>query len=223
MWKKINIYNIIEIKTLRCIMKIEQLIKKLNIKKYTTTAILSSNDSISKYIENEFKNSLLITSIPKDNIELLVNDMTKLIKDLKIAELFEYSFNTLSIGQKQLLQIVCALGSKNKTIILDNALSNISDTKKEIIYKYIKTTDKTVINITKNTEDIIYSEYTIVLKDDEVLLNNKTNEILDRENEFKESGFELPFMALLSLKLKYYNLVKKPITSMDRMVNKLWK
>ena len=29
--------------------------------------------------------------------------------------------------------------------------------------------------------------------------------------------------ALLSLKLKYYNLVKKPITSMDRMVNKLWK
>lgn len=204
-------------------MKIEQLIKKLNIKKYTTTAILSSNDSISKYIENEFKNSLLITSIPKDNIELLVNDMTKLIKDLKIAELFEYSFNTLSIGQKQLLQIVCALGSKNKTIILDNALSNISDTKKEIIYKYIKTTDKTVINITKNTEDIIYSEYTIVLKDDEVLLNNKTNEILDRENEFKESGFELPFMALLSLKLKYYNLVKKPITSMDRMVNKLWK
>ena len=204
-------------------MKIEQLIKKLNIKKYTTTAILSSNDSISKYIENEFKNSLLITSIPKDNIELLVNDMTKLIKDLKIAELFEYSFNTLSIGQKQLLQIVCALGSKNKTIILDNALSNISDTKKEIIYKYIKTTDKTVINITKNTEDIIYSEYTIVLKDDEVLLNNKTNEILDRENEFKSIGFELPFMALLSLKLKYYNLVKKPITSMDRMVNKLWK
>lgn len=204
-------------------MKIEQLIKKLNIKKYTTTAILSSNDSISKYIENEFKNSLLITSIPKDNIELLVNDMTKLIKNLKIAELFEYSFNTLSIGQKQLLQIVCALGSKNKTIILDNALSNISDTKKEIIYKYIKTTDKTVINITKNTEDIIYSEYTIVLKDDEVLLNNKTNEILDRENEFKSIGFELPFMALLSLKLKYYNLVKKPITSMDRMVNKLWK
>lgn len=204
-------------------MKTEQLIKKLNIKKYTTTAILSSNESISKHIENEFKNSLLITSVPKNNTKLKVHDMSKLIKDLKINDLFEYSFNTLSNGEKQLLQVVCALGSKNKTIILDNALSDINSLKKEIIYKYIKGTDKTIINITNNTEDIIYSEYTIVLNDNEVLLNDKTTNILDKETEFKSIGFELPFMASLSLKLKYYNLVKKPITSMDRMVNKLWK
>ena len=58
--------------------------------------------------------------IPSNPPEGAVKDA---LDNLKNNDLFDYSFNTLSMGEKQLIQIVCALGSNYKVLILDNALS----------------------------------------------------------------------------------------------------
>ena len=42
------------------------------------------------------------------------------------------------------------------------------------------------------------------------------------EKELKSIGFDMPFMANLSLKLKYYGLVDDVITNMNAMVKQLW-
>ena len=197
-------------------------IKELKIENNVITTILGPNNigksKLAKKLNKELNNSILLTTIPKNILNTNIDQ--NIVNKLKINHLFNCSFNTLSIGEKQIVQLVNALNYD--TIILDDALSMISNNNKEIILNYLNKTKKTVINITTNKEDIIYGKYTILI-DDEIILNDKTNNILNCEKEFKQIGFELPFMALLSLKLKYYNLIDKPILNMTKMVNKLWK
>lgn len=195
---------------------------KIDIIPNTYTTILCSNNVDKIKLGKSFynKNTLFITT---KAIDLSGGYDLKLVKSLKIKDLFNYDFDTLSYGEKQLIQISKALSTDLDTIILVDAISCISSINKEKILKYIKNIkNKTIIYITNNKEDIIYTD-NFILYDNEVILNDKLNNVLESEKEFKSAGFNLPFMSDLSLKLKYYNLVNKPITSMDRMVNKLWK
>lgn len=213
---------------------IKKIVANLDIKNNTFTTILGPNDcgktKLSNYLKKKFDNAVELLSIPKNSIN--IKDITwdnhnkklnTLLKKLELEQLTEYSFKTLSIGEKQLLQITSVLISNYDVIILDNALSNLSSVNKELILKYLKQlSDKTIINITTNKEDIIYGDNTILINGD-VILNDKTIKVIDNELAFRNIGFELPFMALLSLKLKYYDLLDKPIMDMNRMVNKIWK
>ena len=196
---------------------IKKIVANLDIKNNTFTTILGPNDcgktKLSNYLKKKFDNAVELLSIPKNSIN--IKDITwdnhnkklnTLLKKLELEQLTEYSFKTLSIGEKQLLQITSVLISNYDVIILDNALSNLSSVNKELILKYLKQlSDKTIINITTNKEDIIYGDNTILINGD-VILNDKTIKVIDNELAFRNIGFELPFMALLSLKLKYYDL-----------------
>lgn len=186
------------------------------------TVILCTNNvdiiKLSKSIIND--NALVITTKAKDIA--LDSKCEKLVRLLKIDDLFNYNFDTLSIGEKQMCQVCKALSSDKNTIIMADAISNVACINKDIVFKFMKKVDKTIIYITSNKEDIMYFDR-LILYDGEVLINDKLNNSFEKEREFKKAGFNLPFMIDLSLKLKYYNLVSKPMTSMSRMVNKLWK
>ena len=166
------------------------------------------------------KDTDLITTCAKN----ITNNSTcdKLVKLLKIKDLFSFEFDTLSTGEKQMIQVCNILLTDKDTIVMVDAISNVSSLNKEKIFKFIKKLNKTIIYITNNKEDIMYFD-NVILYDNEVILNEKLDKAIQMEKEFKSVGFTLPFMSELSLKLKYYNLVEKPIISMDRMVNKLWK
>ena len=195
---------------------------KIDIIPNSYTAILCSNNvdkiKLGNAIKN--KNDLIITTNAKDNSEGFDK---KIVNLLKINSLMLCDFNTLSIGERQMVQISKALSSNFDRLIVVDAISNVSTINKEKILRYLKKyNNKTIIYITSNKEDIVYFE-NFILYDNKVILNDKLSNVLDKEKEFKLAGFDLPFMPLLSLKLKYYNLLDRPIISMDRMVDKLWK
>lgn len=195
---------------------------KIDIIPNSFTTILCSNFVDKIKLGNSIKNKsdLIITT---NAIDIYGDVDKKLVNILKIKDLLLYDFDTLSSGEKQLIQIARALSSDFDRIIIVDAISNISGINKEKILKYMKRLkNKTIIYITNNKEDIIYTD-NFILCDNEIILNDKLSKVLDKEKEFKKIGFDLPFMPLLSLKLKYYNLIDMPILSMERMVDKLWK
>lgn len=203
----------------------------MDIIELTTTAIIGSNslnkDKVSKQLEKQFKNSIILNNNPKYNYtvrEYILNYTDKInsikFKTYKIDKLFDFSFNTLSMGEKQLVQIVTMLLSNYETIIINDALSMITNNR---IFRRLKTyKNKTIIYITSNKEDIVYFKRTMLL-DNKVLLHDDTIKLMEEEKSFKLISQDLPFMASLSLKLKYYDLINKPILNMDRMVDKIWK
>ena len=203
----------------------------MDIIELTTTAIIGSNnlnkDKVSKQLSKQFKNSIILNNNPKYNYtvrEYILNYTDKInnikFKTYKIDKLFDFSFNTLSMGEKQLVQIVTMLLSDYETIIINDALSMITNNR---IFRRLKTyKNKTIIYITSNKEDIVYFKRTMLL-DNKVLLHDDTIKLMEEEKSFKLISQDLPFMASLSLKLKYYDLIDKPILNMDRMVDKIWK
>ena len=203
----------------------------MDIIELTTTAIIGSNslnkDKVSKQLEKQFKNSIILNNNPKYNYtvrEYILNYTDKIdsikFKTYKIDKLFDFSFNTLSMGEKQLVQIVTMLLADYETIIINDALSMITNNR---IFRRLKTyKNKTIIYITSNKEDIVYFKRTMLL-DNKVLLHDDTIKLMEEEKSFKLISQDLPFMASLSLKLKYYDLINKPILNMDRMVDKIWK
>ena len=203
----------------------------MDIIELTTTAIIGSNnlnkDKVSKQLSKQFKNSIILNNNPKYNYtvrEYILNYTDKInnikFKTYKINKLFDFSFNTLSMGEKQLVQIVTMLLSNYETIIINDALSMITNNR---IFRRLKTyKNKTIIYITSNKEDIVYFKRTMLL-DNKVLLHDDTIKLMEEEKSFKLISQDLPFMASLSLKLKYYDLINKPILNMDRMVDKIWK
>ncbi|MDD2181115.1 MAG: energy-coupling factor transporter ATPase, partial [Bacilli bacterium] len=62
----------------------------------------------------------------------------------------------------------------------------------------------------------------ILIDKGKIILNGSKELVFREEKVFNSIGIDIPFMAELSLKLMYYNLVDEMIFDMDEMVNKLW-
>lgn len=225
-------------------------IKNLEIKPNTFTTIIGKNGSgkstLAKMIYNSLddRKTIYIKEISKNifdvdttkeyiyyylkNLNLKNHQIDEKIeylkKELDINHLLDYSYETLSIGEKQIVNLGCAIVSESDTIIIDNAMSMLNDYIKEKIFKsFKKLKDATIINVTNNPEEIIYGEYVIIIDNMKVILNKEIKEIVEDEKQFRENNMDLPFMISLSLKLKYYNLLDKPILDMNKMIGALWK
>lgn len=163
----------------------------------------------------------------KFNKEQIEEQLDEILELFHLNELRKYSIHQLSGGEKQLVALASAYALKPNILILDEALAMIDGTTKEIILKILKKLnhDKkvTVIMVTHDLEDSLKSDTIIVLNNGQILKEGLKQEILNDEKLLKKAHLEQPFMASLSNKLAYYDLVKTPIYDMNRMVNTLWK
>ena len=125
------------------------------------------------------------------------------------------------------MSIVSQLVKKPKILILDDAFSMISNLTTDKIFKmlkkYYKENNMTIVNVTNEVEETIYGTMIAIISNGKLILNDKKENVLLNEKVFKNLHLSIPFMADLSIKLKYYNLINNLELDMDKMVNKLWK
>ena len=112
---------------------------------------------------------------------------------------------------------------KNKRVIFFNVLNNLKENELNKLFKFLKDNDIKFINITNNMELCLYTDYLIILDNDNVLIEGLTLEVLKNDKLLKRLGFELPFLVDLSLLLKDYNLVNKIYLNNESLVGALWK
>jgi energy-coupling factor transport system ATP-binding protein len=155
----------------------------------------------------------------KEHLDLVV-DM------LNIKHLLNKEPSKLSNGEKQLIALASAIINNPKIIILDEALTKIDKISRDKILNVLLELNKqgtTIINITHDAEELYVGDNILILNEGQVVLHDKKEIVLKEEKKFNELGLELPFMASLSLKLKYYDLIDDLILDMNEMVDKLWK
>ena len=111
----------------------------------------------------------------------------------------------------------------NKILIFFNVLNNLKENELNKLFKFLKDNDIKFINITNNMELCLYTDYLIILDNDNVLIEGSTLEVLKNDKLLKRLGFELPFLVDLSLLLKDYNLVNKIYLNNESLVGALWK
>ena len=177
-------------------------------------------DTVREELEIKLKN----LNTPKEEINEQIN---KIAKYLEIENILDCEPNSLSGGEKELVKIAAALLGTPKIIILDECTSMLDGITKEKVYKYLKKINRenktTIICTTNDMDDLLYGKRIVMLGNKNIVLDSKTNKAFENEKIFKENSLELPFMASLSIKLRYYNLLDEIILDINKMVNKLWK
>ena len=181
------------------------------------------NQFVSETVMDEIAFSLENMNYEKKEIRQRVKEIGAL---LNIENIMEKEPHSLSGGQKELVSLASALVIKPKILILDEALDMIDNNRRDDVLRILTNLNKeglTIINITHNSEELLYGSNIIVLNDGEIKDQGPTEELLRKEKLFKNNGLELPFVVDLSYKLKYYGLVDDIVLDIDELVDKIWK
>ena len=148
-------------------------------------------------------------------------------KQFEIEELLDRSISHLSGGEKQIIAFAISLLNNPSILMLDDAFSMMDGVTKEKMLKMLKKINReqktTIIQITHDMDDTLYGKEIAIIDEQKIMLSGKKEKVLQEEKVFKKAGLELPFMASLSSKLQFYDLVDTTILDMDKMVNALWK
>lgn len=187
--------------------------------------LLDSNNTI-KVVFSELPNDIL------DISDFLFSEMSELDKELIVNELNTYfnidnilnkSYDDCSLEEKYLIVILKVLLDKPSILALDNILIYFSKRMKLLLLNYINFKKVNLINVTSDMEDVIYTDYMIILYDGMSAIDGPVLNVLSNEKIIKRLGFSLPFMVDLSMQLQLYDLIDKTYLNKEMMVRALWK
>lgn len=208
------------------------LIKKINSENVIVDYKKEEISVVFDDIESNFIYDTVIENLvfPLENLnyskEEIDNKINNLLKYFNIKELLYSNISTLSGGQLELIALASSIISEPKLLILDESFIMLDNIQKEKMFKLLKKINKelktTIVYLTNDIESIIYGKTIGIISNKEIIKGN-LKDILKNEKLFKNSNQKLPFMADLSLKLKYYNLVNDIILDESKMVDALWK
>ncbi len=175
-------------------------------------------------VEDELAFTLENLNKCPENIKKLIDEV---VTYLKIEKLLKKNINELSGGEKQIVALASVLIAKPKILILDEAFTMLDGESHQVLLKLIRKIhqDKkiTIINVTHDMSDTIYSDEIIVLNKGKIILDDSKENVYTQDKKLKTIGLNLPFMVDLSKRLSYYDLVDDMVLNMNTMVKKLWK
>lgn len=122
-----------------------------------------------------------------------------------------------------LMNIIELINSGNNKIIFDDLLIFLNKNIRKKLFKTLKFKNIKFINITTDEEDLLETEYLIVMFNYKVALEGFTLEVLKEEKLLKRMGLSLPFMVDISIQLQYYGLINNIYLNIDELVGELWK
>ena len=177
---------------------------------------------LAKTVRSQLQFFLEIEGYTKRKINTRVNNI---IEYFNLHNILNKDPYLLGEGLKQLVVLCSFLVLDLDILIMDNALCRMSKNLKYKVLDYFKKLKKkkvTIVNFASDVEEIIGSDYTILL-DKKIIFNKNTKDVIKDNKLFEENNLELPFMLEVTNKLRYYGLVKNDINTVDELVEELWK
>lgn len=150
-----------------------------------------------------------------------------IVNGLKVRKLLSLATNKLTTKETVQAQLVLALLSKPKLLLLDNLSNYFTKQEYKNIVSFLKIYQRqyqvVIISTSIHLEESLDKDYLYIINNGEIALEGEPQEVLQKDNIINKIGLNLPFMIDLSVKLKDYDLLDEIILSKDRMVDELWK
>ena len=183
-------------------------------------------DSETHFIGETVRDDLVFSL---ENLGYFHSEMTTLIdiisKKFKLEDILDKEPSLLTESEKVKVAIASSLIHKPKILLLDETINKLTDTDKKLVFKLLKEYQKeeklTIILITHNLEETLFSDRIIVLEDGKIIKDGSKEEIYSTDY-LERKGFELPFIVKLSQNLMLYDLLDKVYFNENEVMNKLW-
>ncbi len=133
----------------------------------------------------------------------------------------------LSPKEKNIFLFLLAIIHHPKIVILDEPFLYFNQQEKNLflgILQQLKNSENvTIILTTKDLNDAIYADELKIIHQGNLLMEGTPLAVFKEDKTLNRIGLSLPFLADLSLKLMFYDVLKHFILDMDGMVEQLWK
>jgi len=188
--------------------------------KYKLAVVYDYNNFLNEVVKDELRYSL-------EHMNIDPKDITERIEELNlffsIKKIFNKPISILSTNDKVLIKILSYAIYCPMYLAIDDLLSYLDEKTKLLLLNYLNYKNITLINVTSDMEDTIYTDYTLCLYRGIIAIDGKTIDVLKEEKLIKRLGFSLPFYLDLSIQLKLYNLIKKTYLNKEGLIKELWK
>lgn len=181
---------------------------------------------------NTLENKTVFSNIicPLNNLNYTESKARKKIyevaKKLGIENLLYKEINMLSHSQKKIVAFAQSIIHEPPIILIDGLFDSLDSYYKNKVITYLKQINKTkksiIIFTTSNSEDLMFSDNLLVIKNGKIAINGNIKELLINENLFLKNDVKLPFLIDLSFKLKIYDLIDRLVFDIDEMVDEIW-
>lgn len=202
------------------------LLNDFYLKKIRRVFSVCFNDADSHFIGETVRDDLAFTL---ENLEYSNKEMIKSIeviaKKFKLESIIDKSPEELTNSEKEKVMIASSIIHKPKIILLDESIYKLTPSDKKLVFKLLKEYQKeyklTVILITHDLEDTLYSDNIIVLDKGKIVMKGTKEEIY-KDETLEKLGFNLPFIVKLSHNLMLYDLLDRVYFDSGEVMNKLW-
>ncbi|MBQ3435700.1 MAG: ATP-binding cassette domain-containing protein [Bacilli bacterium] len=132
--------------------------------------------------------------------------------------------SSLNNFEKIKLSIMLEECKSTKVLLLDNILVDLNTVQIHELMQLLKSLKKkmAIVISSSNLDNVLYGDYLHIIDEKKVLFSDEVLKVLKHDSRLNKLGLDLPFIADLSLKLKYYDLTDSIETNMNRLVRKLW-
>jgi len=188
--------------------------------KTNIACVFKDSPFINELVINELRYSL-------ENMNVSPNEIKNKIEELNvyfnINKILHKKIKDLSTNDMYLVKILSYAIFDPLYIAIDDLLVYLDNRTKILLLNYLNSKNITLINVTTNMEDVLYTDYVLCLYDGINAIDGKTLDVLSNEKVLKRLGFELPFYYDLSIQLELYGLIRKIHLNKEAMVSNIWK
>ncbi len=197
-------------------------------------ACLENQNALHRVIACVFLDSPFLTDLVKDELRFSLENINMNPKDIQIKldeintffginKILNKKIDSLNKNDQILVKILSYAIYNPSYLALDDLLIYLDNRTKILLLNYLNSKNITLINVTSDMEDVLYTDYILCLYDGINAIDGKTLDVLQNEKILKRLGFDLPFYVDLSLQCKSYELINKIYLNKESMVNSLWK
>ena len=180
------------------------------------------NHFVSETVIDDLAFSLENLQYDKEDITNAINEVSKIFK---LENILYSEPRNLTNSEKQRVAIASSLIFNPKILILDEALHQLTPSVKkdvlEILKKYQKERNLTIIMITHNLENTLYSDRIVVLNNGNIYLDGSVKDVYS-SNKINSLKLDLPFVIKLSNKLISEHIINKVYTNTIDLMEDLW-
>ncbi|MFN7253290.1 MAG: energy-coupling factor ABC transporter ATP-binding protein [Anaerobacillus sp.] len=183
------------------------------------------NQMVATTVRDDVAFGLENTGVERNEMK---NRINWALQKVKMENYLNHEPYRLSGGQKQRVAIAGIIAMLPLVIILDEATSMLDPMgRKEVletVWKLNKEEGITVINITHDLEEAIFSDRLFVMNKGRISIEGVPKEVFQESQKLVEAGLELPFSLQVqsSLANKGIEIARTCLTK-EVLVNELWK
>ncbi len=180
------------------------------------------NQFIGSSVRDDIAFGLENIQIPQNEMDDIIN---KYADKVGMSDYLDKEPQNLSGGQKQRVAIAGVLAMNPKIIILDEATSMLDPKGKEEIKDLIlnlhSEQKRTIISITHDIEEVLKSDYVIVLNEGKVYRVGKPLDVFKSQKDLEKIKLDVPYCIHVKDKFLEHGIKIKDYYNLDALVESL--